>query len=149
MSFCSWAKQEIYRDNFSPGDYVCRFVKVLEYEPAPFPKRFLTFWSFLWIWTFYLAANATTRYSPGKATRNKSEFQIFTLSRFKICQDIQFIWIVLWKASRSMSITHPGRHSRTRFTRILFPRSNYQILFSNSFPFAFLSFYYCKTNRHP
>ena len=26
MSFCSWAKQEIHRDNFSPGDYVCRFV---------------------------------------------------------------------------------------------------------------------------
>merc|ERR1711971_609932 len=23
MSFCSWAKQEIHRDNFSPGDYVC------------------------------------------------------------------------------------------------------------------------------
>ena len=23
MSFCSWAKQEIHRDNFSPGTYVC------------------------------------------------------------------------------------------------------------------------------
>ena len=65
MSFCSWAKQEIYRDNFSPGDYVCRFVEKKTFNMVRIFSTYYLIEMLRLVLTLYLSASATTPFSPG------------------------------------------------------------------------------------
>ena len=131
MSFCSWAKQEIYRDNFSPGEYVCRFVLDFEWSfenlkyVFMFEKcqRFVNNFYFLfqpvWLPPFLQVIGHLIFHQEELQILNDSFIKAFQLRNSLFIHPLTLLKIA---ASRSMNTTPPGQPLRTPFTRILFPR---------------------------